>query len=94
MNLSNFYEEPKHELSDTNHALKDSKGIVVVDFSQIAISTITAMYKPTDELSVDMLRHVILNTLRANVFKYKNGCYQSIKFCLFRQCVCVFMCLT
>ena len=72
MSLSNFYEAPKHELSETDHVLKDSKGIVIVDFSQIAISTITAMYKPNDELSVDMLRHVILNTLRANVFKYKN----------------------
>ena len=72
MTLSNFYNSPKHALSDTDHALKDSQGIVVVDFSQIAISTITAMYKPNDTLTVDMLRHVILNTLRSNVYKFKS----------------------
>lgn len=73
MTLNNFFNTPEkvNTLSDTEHALRNSDGIVLVDFSQICISTITAMYKPNDTLDIDMLRHVILNTLRSNVFKFK-----------------------
>jgi len=70
--LNNFFNQEPNVLSDSDHILKDSKGIAVVDFSQIVISTITAMYKPTETIDVDMLRHVILNTLRSNVMKFKS----------------------
>lgn len=46
-------------------------GVNLVDYSQICISTLMATYKPTDEIDCDMIRHLILNTLRANVMKSK-----------------------
>lgn len=42
-------------------------GLMIVDFSQIVISTINATFRPTEELSVDLIRHVALNTIRSNV---------------------------
>lgn len=46
-------------------------GLLVVDFSQIVISTIQATFRPTESLSVDLIRHVVLNTIRSNVLRYK-----------------------
>ncbi|AUR85764.1 coil containing protein [Vibrio phage 1.081.O._10N.286.52.C2] len=46
-------------------------GVNLVDFSQIVLSTIMATYKPGDLLTVDLIRHIVLNTLRANVSKNK-----------------------
>lgn len=46
-------------------------GLLIVDFSQIVISTITSTFRPTDELSVDLIRHVVLNTIRSNVLRNK-----------------------
>ncbi|AGB07008.1 ribonuclease H [Vibrio phage ValKK3] len=46
-------------------------GVNLVDFSQIVLSTIMATYKPTDLLTVDLIRHIVLNTLRSNVLKNK-----------------------
>lgn len=46
-------------------------GLMVVDFSQIVISTITSTFRPTDELSTDLIRHVVLNTIRSNVLRNK-----------------------
>ena len=71
MTLTNFFEPEKNLLSETTHRLKDSTGIVAVDFSQIVISTIMATYKPTDDLDIAMIRHCILNTIRSNVMKFK-----------------------
>ena len=46
-------------------------GLMIVDFSQIVISTITSTFRPTDDLSTDLIRHVVLNTIRSNVLKNK-----------------------
>ena len=46
MSLTNFFEKETNVLSETIHALKDSEGIIFVDFSQIVISTIMATYHP------------------------------------------------
>lgn len=46
-------------------------GLMIVDFSQIVISTIQATFRPTDELSTDLIRHVVLNTIRSNVLRNK-----------------------
>lgn len=46
-------------------------GVNLVDFSQIVLSTIMATYKPTDLLTVDLIRHIVLNTIRSNVLKNK-----------------------
>ncbi len=50
---------------------KRKQGLMVVDFSQIVISTITSTFRPTDTLSTDLIRHVVLNTIRSNVLKNK-----------------------
>lgn len=42
-------------------------GLMIVDYSQIVISTISATFRPTEDLSVDLIRHVCLNTIRSNV---------------------------
>ncbi len=46
-------------------------GVNLVDFSQIVLSSIMATYKPTDLLTTDLIRHIVLNTLRSNVLKNK-----------------------
>lgn len=49
----------------------DPDGVNLVDFSQIVLSSIMATYKPTDHLDEDLIRHIIINTLRTNVLKNK-----------------------
>ncbi|WVX87401.1 exonuclease [Vibrio phage EniLVp02] len=49
----------------------DKDGVILVDFSQIVLSTVMATFKPTEELSVDLLRHLILNTLRSQVLRHR-----------------------
>lgn len=46
-------------------------GVNLVDFSQIVISTLTATYKPEEEIDIDIMRHLCLNTLRSNVLRNK-----------------------
>lgn len=58
-------------LSDFMDADDTREGLMIVDFSQIVISTITATFRPTEDLSVDLIRHVVLNTIRSNVLQYK-----------------------
>ena len=49
----------------------DNSGVLLFDFSQIAISTITSTYTPQDEINENIVRHVILNSIKFNVLKYK-----------------------
>ncbi|CAM0066015.1 exonuclease [Vibrio phage K567] len=49
----------------------EPEGVNLVDFSQIVLSSIMATYKPTDLLTTDLIRHIVLNTLRSNVLKNK-----------------------
>ena len=46
-------------------------GVNLVDFSQIVISTINATYTVNDEITEDLVRHCVINTLRSNVLKRK-----------------------
>ena len=46
-------------------------GLMIVDFSQIVIATIMATFRPTETMSVDLIRHVVINTIRSNVLKHK-----------------------
>lgn len=50
---------------------KKLTGVNIVDFSQIVLSTMMATYKPNDEINIDIMRHLCLNTLRSNVLKNK-----------------------
>ena len=56
-------------------------GVNLVDFSQIVISTLTATFKPTDEIDLDTMRHLCLNTLRHNVLKNKQR-YPRVVICV------------
>lgn len=60
---------------------KPLTGVNLVDFSQLIISTIMATFKPTEKMSVDFIRHLCLNTLRANVLKNKKT-YPTIVVCV------------
>lgn len=46
-------------------------GVHLIDFSQIVLSTIMATYKPTDLLTKELIRVIVLNTIRSNVKKHK-----------------------
>lgn len=56
-------------------------GVNLVDYSQIVISTIMGTYSPKDELDIDLIRHVVLNTIRLNVQKNKRK-YPHIVLCI------------
>lgn len=56
-------------------------GVNLVDFSQIVISTLMATFKPGEEITVDIMRHLCLNTIRANVLKNKK-LYPTIVICV------------
>lgn len=50
---------------------KQLVGVNFIDFSQIVISTVTATYKPTEVVDVDLMRALCLNSLRYNIMKNK-----------------------
>lgn len=53
-----------------NTFLGEEPGIKIIDFSQIVIAAVTANFKP-NEVNMDMMRHVALNSIRFNVKKFK-----------------------
>lgn len=61
MSLDDFLELDNDKLS----------GLLIVDFSQIVISTIQATFRPQEELSVDLIRHVVLNSIRSNILRHR-----------------------
>lgn len=63
MNIENFMEgiEPSSA----------KEGLLIVDFSQIVIATIMAVFRPTEAMTTDLIRHVVINTIRSNVLKHK-----------------------
>lgn len=76
MSLEAFMDSPSHgfkrKSSTINDDLKENpKGVNLVDYSQLVLSTMMATYKPGEQLDVNMMRHLILNTLRSNVLKNK-----------------------
>ncbi|AAQ17982.1 RNaseH ribonuclease [Aeromonas phage Aeh1] len=49
----------------------DSQGFCIFDFSQIAIATIMQTYEPTDKIDANLVRHLILSSLKYNVLNRK-----------------------
>lgn len=49
--------------------LGEEPGIKILDFSQIVIAVVVANFKP-NEVNIDMMRHVALNSIRYNVAKF------------------------
>lgn len=60
---------------------KKLTGVNFVDFSQLVISTMMATFKPDEKITVDFMRSLCLNTLRANVAKNKR-LYPTIVICV------------
>lgn len=60
---------------------KQLRGVNLVDFSQLVISTMMATFKPDEKITVDFMRSLCLNTLRANVIKNKQR-YPTIVVCV------------
>lgn len=60
---------------------KSLVGVNLVDFSQLVISTVMATFKPGEEITVDTMRHLCLNTIRANVSKNKQR-YPTVVICV------------
>lgn len=62
---------------DTQSVLDDLLGaarkpdVMLVDMSQLMIACISKTFKPTDQIDLGMVRHLILDTLRANVVKFR-----------------------
>lgn len=50
----------------------ERKGVNLVDFSQIIISTVLAAMDQGEKLSVDTIRHLTLNSIRSGVMKQRN----------------------
>lgn len=68
-------------LFDMGEDKKTPTGVNLVDFSQIVISTVSATFKPKEEITIDMMRHLCLNTLRSNVLKNKQQ-YPTVVVCV------------
>lgn len=90
MDLTEFFPEeskPKHKFKKSTDKIEkvekqtDIIGVNLVDYSQIVISTIMATYKPNDELNLDTIRHVVINTIRANVLKNRKN-YNHVILCV------------
>lgn len=62
MSLIDFL--PEHE--------EKKPGLMIIDFSQIALSTIFAAFKPNELYTTIQLKTTILNTLRANIKRFKD----------------------
>lgn len=59
------------------------EGYGLVDFSQIALATVTQTYMNRDEpLELNFVRHLILDTIRFNVTKFKLEGYTKFVFCI------------
>ncbi|ADM79953.1 RNaseH ribonuclease [Aeromonas phage phiAS5] len=50
---------------------EESQGYCIFDFSQIAIATILQTYEPTDKIDTNLVRHLILSSLKYNVLNRK-----------------------
>lgn len=60
---------------------KDPDGYNLIDFSQLTLATVMHTYAPTDVLSIDMIRHLIISTIKHNVLKNRAK-YKHIVICI------------
>ena len=63
MSLAKFFDNPEDEVI--------IPGVNLIDLSQIVVSTITASFTPQDDIDLDFVRHVILNSIRYNALNNK-----------------------
>lgn len=59
-------------MSNLSALMGEEPGIKVIDFSQIVIAAVTANFEPND-VNMDMMRHVALNSIRFNIKKFKKA---------------------
>ena len=85
MNLEDFYDKPKAKSGFVRPVASSDKGnplgVNLVDYSQIVLSTIMGTFKPDDVLSIDLIRHCVLSTLKANVMKNRKY-YPQVILCM------------
>lgn len=60
--LNDFFDDPEDKLPE---------GVHLIDMSQLMIATISHTFKPEDPISEGMIRHLILDTMRYNMTKFK-----------------------
>ncbi|ASD52114.1 hypothetical protein KNT64_gp162 [Pseudomonas phage PspYZU05] len=58
------------------------EGIVLVDLSQIALATVMHTFDEKEKITIPMMRHLVLNTLRYNVLKFRRDGYTKIVICV------------
>ncbi|MGL6228684.1 MAG: hypothetical protein ACRC3J_05690 [Culicoidibacterales bacterium] len=63
MSLAKFFDNPSDE--------DIIPGVNLIDLSQIVVSTITASFTPQDNVDLNFVRHVILNSIRYNALNNK-----------------------
>lgn len=58
------------------------EGICFIDFSQIALSTALVNFKDTDKISLSMVRHLVLSSIKYNVKKARAQGYTKFVLCI------------
>lgn len=56
---------------------KQPKKYVIADFSQLAIATASQVFEPQEPITLGMLRHLVLDTIRANILRFKKQGYDE-----------------
>lgn len=56
--------------------------VVLIDLSQLVLATVMHTYEEGEQLSVSMIRHLILNTIRYNALKFRQDGYTEVYICV------------
>lgn len=54
------------------------EGFCLVDLSQIALATAMYTLNPGDKISLNLLRHIVLSSIKHNVLKFKKEGYKNV----------------
>lgn len=60
---------------------EDPVGVNLIDISQLTIATLSTNFKPEEHVSEEMLRHLIIDTVRANIARHR-GQYPNAIVCV------------
>lgn len=57
-------------------------GVLLVDLSQLASATMMHTFKEGEKISVSMMRHLVLSTIKHNVLKFRKDGYEEVIICV------------
>lgn len=57
-------------------------GVLLVDLSQIASATMMNTFKDGEKITTNMMRHLVLSTLKHNVLKFRKDGYEEVVICV------------